>query len=175
MLRDGYLKLSQILSPGASKVLKFNYTFTHLRKGKNMKYELLLVDDEACILDTLAEWLTDDDINVTTAKNGKEGLALLKERHFDVVVSDISMPMMSGIMMFSEARAVGIFTPVIFFSAHAGADLIQTLKYAGATAVIQKPHTERLSIEINSVLLKKDFFDIPKGATSLSNIPATLK
>lgn len=166
MLRDGYLKLSQILSLPASKLLKFNYTFAYLRKGNNMKYELLLVDDEACILDSLAEWLTDDDINVTKARNGQEGLALLKDRQFDVVVSDISMPMMSGIMMFSEARAAGIFTPLIFFSAHADAEIIRTLKYSGATAVVQKPYNERLSVEINSVLTRKDF---SKGATFLLN------
>ncbi len=121
-----------------------------------MKYELLLVDDEPCILDTLAEWLTDDDINVTKARNGKDGLALQKERRFDVVISDINMPVMSGIMMFSEARAAGIFTPHIFFSAHASSELIHTLKYAGVTAVVPKPHNERLSLEINSVLKRSE-------------------
>ena len=156
MLRDVYLKVNQILSPHASKLLKFNYTLSYLRKGKMMKYELLLVDDEASILESLAEWLTDDDVNVTKATNGKEGLALLKEKKFDVVVSDISMPGMSGIMMISEAKAAGIFTPIIFFSAHVGPELIHTLKFAGATAVVQKPHNERLSVEINNILVRRE-------------------
>lgn len=137
-----------------------------------MKYELLLVDDEACILDTLAEWLTDDDINVTTAKNGKEGLALLKSAHFDVVVSDINMPVMDGVEMLFAAKAAGIFIPHIFFSASADAKFIQSLKQNGAI-VVAKPYNERLSMEINSVLTRKELIFpmmIPKGATSLSSI-----
>src|SRR5687768_3085918 len=117
MRRDAYLKFSQILGHDTSNFLKSIYTFSYLRKGKDMKWELLLVDDEPCILDTLAEWLTDDDINVTKAKNGKEGLALLKEKRFDVVVSDVTMPVMDGTTMLREARATGTYVPHIFFSA----------------------------------------------------------
>ncbi len=170
MLRDGHLKLILILSLNASKVLKFNYTFSYLRKGKDMTYELLLVDDEPCILESLAEWLTDDDINVTKAKNGREGLNLLKEKRFDIVVTDINMPVMDGVEMFFAAKAAGIFIPHIFFSASHDQKLIQCLKAAGAT-VVQKPHNERLSVEINSVLTRKEFSfqPIPKGAHHLLN------
>lgn len=122
-----------------------------------MKWELLLIDDEPCILDALAELLTDDEITVTTATNGLEGLNLLKEKSFDVVVSDISMPFMDGPTMFSEAKASGIFVPHIFFSASADSTLIQKLKIAGANAVVQKPYFEKLSAEINSVLVRNEF------------------
>lgn len=122
-----------------------------------MKWELLLIDDEACILDSLAEWLEEDDITVTKARNGLEGLKLLKERHFDVVVSDISMPVMDGVTMFTEARASGVFVPHIFFSASCDYKLLQSLKNAGATAIVQKPYFEKLSAEINSVLIKSEF------------------
>lgn len=122
-----------------------------------MKWELLLIDDEPCILNALAELLTDDEITVTTAKNGLEGLNLLKEKNFDVVVSDISMPAMDGPAMFSEARTSGIFVPFIFFSASADTTLIQKLKIAGAKAIVQKPYFEKLSAEINSVLVRNEF------------------
>lgn len=122
-----------------------------------MEWQMLLIDDEPCILSALAELLTDDDISVTTAKNGIEGLKLLQERHFDVVVSDISMPLMDGPSMFREARASGIFVPHIFFSASADLKMIQDLKEEGAKAVVQKPYFEQLSSEINSVLIKSEF------------------
>jgi CheY-like chemotaxis protein len=122
-----------------------------------MKWELLLIDDEQCILESLAELLTEDDIIVTTARNGVEGLSLLKEKHFDVVVTDLSMPKMDGHQMFVQARADGICVPVIFFSASANPIEIQALKNAGAQAVVMKPHFERLSVEINSVLNKNQF------------------
>jgi two-component system, chemotaxis family, chemotaxis protein CheY len=122
-----------------------------------MKWELLLIDDEPCILDTLAELLTEDDINVTKAKNGKEGLTLLKQKSFDIVVTDINMPIMDGLTMFHEARASGIFVPHIFFSAHVDPRQILAIKLSGAAAVVQKPYFERLSAEINSVLTKSEF------------------
>jgi two-component system, chemotaxis family, chemotaxis protein CheY len=157
MLREMNLKLYLILSPGASINLQFNYTFLYLRKGKYMKWELLLLDDEPCILDALAELLTEDDITVTKAKNGVEGLQLLKERHFDVVVSDINMPLMDGITMFYEARASNIFVSHIFFSAYVEPKISESLKLAGVAAIVQKPHFEKLSAEINSVLVKTEF------------------
>lgn len=122
-----------------------------------MKWELLLIDDEQCILESLAELLTDDDVHVTTAKNGEEGLALLKENRFDVVVSDINLPGMSGPAMFSKATKEGIFVPHIFFSASADLTLKKALKAQGAMAVVDKPHFEILSAEVNSVLTKKEF------------------
>ena len=121
-----------------------------------MKWELLVIDDEPTILDTLAELLTEDDINVTKAKNGKEGLALMQERDFDVVISDLSMPVMDGRTMFSMARASGIIIPHIFFSAHVRHEQIEALKQAGVHAVIGKPHFEKLSVEINSILTRKE-------------------
>lgn len=122
-----------------------------------MKWELLLIDDERCILDSLAELLTEDDIVVTKATNGLEGLSLLKEKHFDVVVTDLSMPHMDGQEMFIQARADGIHVPMIFFSASVNQKDIQALKDVGAHAVVMKPHFERLSVEINSVLNKNQF------------------
>lgn len=121
-----------------------------------MKWELLLIEDEESLLELLAELLTEDDISVTTASNGQEGLALMKERHFDVVVSDISMPIMDGATMFFEAKAAGINYPHIFFSAHVGPELSEDLKLAGAYAVVPKPYFEKLSAEINSIFARKE-------------------
>lgn len=121
-----------------------------------MKWEMLLIEDEESLLDLLAELLTEDDLSVTKASNGKEGLALMKKRHFDVVVSDISMPILDGASMFFEAKASGIHFPHIFFSAHVGPELSADLKLAGAYAVVPKPHFEKLSAEINSILSRKE-------------------
>ncbi len=101
--------------------------------------------------DSLAELLTDDDIVVTKAQNGQEGLRLLKINHFDLVISDLFLPQMDGKEMLLQARACGIFTPIIFFTSQ------KFLKIDGAIAVVQRPYFERLSIEVNSVLNKSQF------------------
>lgn len=122
-----------------------------------MKWKLLLVDDESTILDTLAELLTDDDLDVIKARNGKEGLQLLRDEEIDVVVSDIAMPEMDGLTMYSMARAMGIFVPQIFFSAHIRPEQMDSLMASGVNAVVPKPHFEKLSAEINSILVKNEF------------------
>lgn len=134
-----------------------------------MKWKMLLIDDEPSILDSLAELLSEDDVLVTKAKNGKEGLNLLRSEHFDIVVSDISMPEMDGVTMYSMARSLGIFVPHIFFSAHVRPEQVQLLKSQGVVAVVSKPHVERLSAEVNSVLIKKEFMEGIKETNLLSS------
>lgn len=130
-----------------------------------MKWELLLIDDEPSILDALAELLEDDELTVMKACNGLEGLMLMREKHFDVVVSDISMPLMDGLTMLSHARAEGIFTPLIFFSANGEVDLPARVRSLGATGFVRKPYFEKLSVEINSVLVKNEILSAHFSST----------
>ena len=58
---------------------------------------ILLIDDDALVLQSLSLSLEDEDYAVTTACGGKEAIALCKEQRFEVVVCDIRMPQMNGI------------------------------------------------------------------------------
>ena len=62
----------------------------------NKRPVLLSVDDDAEVLKLIEKTLSKLDIEVLTASSGKEGLALLKNRELDVVISDMRMPHMSG-------------------------------------------------------------------------------
>jgi two-component system alkaline phosphatase synthesis response regulator PhoP len=57
---------------------------------------ILLVDDEKMITDALARALTQAGYQVTVADNGRDGLALAREKQPDVVVLDVMMPQMDG-------------------------------------------------------------------------------
>ncbi len=61
------------------------------------KGTLLLVDDDALVLQSLSLSLEDEDYIVATAASGKEAIALCREQAFEVVVCDIRMPEMNGI------------------------------------------------------------------------------
>ena len=58
--------------------------------------KLLFVDDEAQMLSALARVFRGQKFEVTTANSGKEGLALLADQQFDVIISDMRMPEMDG-------------------------------------------------------------------------------
>ena len=77
---------------------------------------VLLVDDEAAIIDGLALFLRRCGFTVHTARDGEEGLAAHGQLRPDIVVSDIMMPHMDGREMVRRIRAGGTWTPVILLT-----------------------------------------------------------
>lgn len=101
---------------------------------------ILIVEDEANILDMMKERLSEEFI-VETAANGQEALEVLHRDHIDLVVSDIMMPVMNGIELCRNVKTdLNLcHIPFIFLTAKNDLDSkIQGLK-AGAEAYIEKP------------------------------------
>src|SRR3990167_8883059 len=63
---------------------------------------ILVVDDDPEIADLLAEILTTDGHRVDTAANGRLALAQLETRTYDVILSDLSMPVLGGPEFYRE-------------------------------------------------------------------------
>lgn len=57
---------------------------------------ILVIDDEQVIINMLVSSLSSDSCRVQTAHNGQEGLRLLKSDTFDLVITDIIMPVLDG-------------------------------------------------------------------------------
>ena len=67
-----------------------------------MATQIIIVDDDPIILNIL-EALVKDLAMIETAKNGQEALLRVKEQYFDVIISDISMPVLNGIEFYRQA------------------------------------------------------------------------
>src|SRR5580692_2723502 len=80
---------------------------------------VLIVDDEEHIRYSLHKVFDGDKGEVLTAATAAEGLALLRERHPDVVVLDLQLPDGSGLEVFREIHAFDPKRPVFFFTAPA--------------------------------------------------------
>jgi EAL domain-containing protein (putative c-di-GMP-specific phosphodiesterase class I)/DNA-binding response OmpR family regulator len=76
----------------------------HLLRTQTRHRSLLLVDDEANILSALKRLLRPDGYEIRTAASGEEGLELLAQHSFDVIVSDQRMPGMDGADFLRQAR-----------------------------------------------------------------------
>lgn len=63
---------------------------------KNIRQNILVVDDEPSFRNVLKRVLAGDGHNVTLAEDGFEGLRQLKIKSFDIVLTDINMPKMDG-------------------------------------------------------------------------------
>ncbi|WP_064694371.1 response regulator [Rhizobium aegyptiacum] len=106
-----------------------------------MSANILTVDDSASIRLTTKVTLTNAGYSVTEAINGAEGLAAAKGSSFDLIVTDLNMPVMDGLTMIEELRKLpaqaGV--PIIFLTTESDADLKARAKAAGATGWLTKP------------------------------------
>jgi len=100
---------------------------------------VLLVDDEPVILDIARTFLErNGEFSITTVLSAEEGLAMLKERGFDAVVSDYEMPVMNGLGFLRAIREGGNRIPFIIFTGRGREDVVIEALNAGADYYIQK-------------------------------------
>jgi len=74
--------------------------------GEETTMNILVIDDEASIVDILHETLCQDGHRVDTASNGNVALRKLKAQRYDVVISDLRMPGMGGEALYESVRAI---------------------------------------------------------------------
>jgi EAL domain-containing protein (putative c-di-GMP-specific phosphodiesterase class I) len=100
---------------------------------------LLLVDDDPAVTRAHERALTRGGITVETASNGKEAAERVKSGSFDVIVSDISMPEMTGIEFLRAVRAHDLDVPVILMTGGPSLEsAIRAVEY-GAFRYLSKP------------------------------------
>jgi DNA-binding NtrC family response regulator len=117
--------------------------------------KILIIDDEQSIRNTLREILEYEKYEVKEAKNGEEGLQMLKKEKFDVALCDIKMPKMDGIEVLEKIQEDGVETPLIMISAHGTIDTAVDATKKGAFDFIQKPpDLNRLLISVRNALDK---------------------
>src|SRR6185312_6240199 len=83
--------------------------------GRTMMASILIVDDDDIIRDTLYELLSTD-YQCQTAETAETALAKLEAQRFDVVLTDISMPGLSGVQLLNRVLKQYPGTPVIMIS-----------------------------------------------------------
>ena len=102
---------------------------------------ILLVDDSPDILDTMRELLESEGAIVTVADSGAGGIELAEQSRFDVIVSDIGMPVIDGHKMMSEIRrgTTNADTPSIALTGYGTLRDVENAKSAGFTLHLRKP------------------------------------
>jgi two-component system, chemotaxis family, chemotaxis protein CheY len=102
---------------------------------------ILAVDDSPSMRDMVRIALTGAGFEVTQAADGKEALALARDAAFDLVLSDVNMPVMDGIELIRALRAESSYrhTPILMLTTESSTDRKREGKDAGATGWIVKP------------------------------------
>lgn len=115
---------------------------------KNDKGNLLLIDDEIELSESMAELLEDEAKEIFIATNGEEALQILEKNKIDCVVSDIKMPVMDGLKFMQIARQRGHEQPIIFFTGHGTEQLKREVEELGAADLLMKPNFLMLELSI---------------------------
>ncbi len=114
---------------------------------------ILIVDDEASILQSLKGLLTDEGFEVLTASNGYEALKVIEEESPDLVLLDIWMPGIDGIDTLKEIKKDNPHIQVIIITGHGNIDTAVRATKCGAFDFLEKPLSiDKVIVTINNAL-----------------------
>ncbi len=123
-----------------------------MKKSKDTNPVLLIVDDEADLRETLAEYFTENGYSVLTAADGLDAKKILVTQKVNLVLTDINMPNMNGVDLLKFAKALPDSPKVIVFSGYSDFSKEQIEKL-GAAALLNKPfNLEDLADQISKIL-----------------------
>ena len=134
-----------------------------------MKRRLLLVDDEAAVLNALKRELRDRPYEVITAHSGAEGLALLEQHEVQVIVSDHRMPGMTGVEFLSQVNERYPQTIRLVLSGYADFDsLTDAINLGGIYQFVHKPwEAGQIVAVINAAFAQ---FDLVQSAAVFARV-----
>lgn len=157
-LQNGVLEVESEEGKGSTFTIIIPYEICDVEDSDVEEKKLLIPEG---ILDNLNVLVIDDDVvNLLLlntilnkykaisiqAKNGFEGLAILEREKFDLIITDIQMPKMSGFEFAEKVRAdktnLNASTPIFALSAHVSARETAEAKRTGITRILSKPYKE---------------------------------
>ena len=108
--------------------------------GKMMA-SILVIDDSVSMRNMVSFTLKSQNYDTVEAANGQEALTEAQRGKFDLIISDVNMPVMDGITLIRELRGLPNykFTPLLMLTTESGMDKKVEGKAAGATGWIVKP------------------------------------
>ena len=120
------------------------------------KGNVLVVDDESDIRESLEVLLGSEGYAVDLAQNAAEGLRKMESRGYDLVLLDLMMPDRSGMEVLQEVRQRDRETPIFMITAYGSVEAaVKALKF-GANDYFSKPwDNEKLIIEIDRMIARR--------------------
>lgn len=106
--------------------------------ARDSQPKILLVDDESQITRVLRTALSTQGYAIRLAGNGEEGLAIAREWEPDLVITDLSMPLMNGVELCRELRAISAVPIIVLSVRNQDRQKIEALD-AGADDYVTKP------------------------------------
>ncbi|RLD51864.1 MAG: hypothetical protein DRI94_04815 [Bacteroidetes bacterium] len=107
------------------------------------KPAVLIVEDDVFSVILLKEYLSTFDIEIQTARNGKEAISFCVNNKPDIIITDILMPFMNGIDLMKELKNKNPKIKFIAETAYATTEKLEEITNAGFEAIIIKPYNKK--------------------------------
>ena len=115
-------------------------------------FRILIVDDNTDLREILEEYLREEDSQVDGASNGKEALVKQSQLPYDLIVTDLNMPEVSGMEMVRRIKQENDVTEFIIITGYASLDTAMEAVKMGAFDYIVKPfRMEELKVVVKNV------------------------
>jgi DNA-binding NtrC family response regulator len=123
-------------------------------------FEILFVDDEVEILDTVDEYLSHEGYKTTVSDDGLKALGLVKERRFDVVFTDLKMPEFDGLELLAAIKEHRPETEVVIVTGYGTIESAIIAMKFGSYDYIQKPiKLDQLKMLCDKIMAEKKLKD----------------
>lgn len=122
------------------------------------KKRVLVVDDDPVFLGIIDQWLRHSGYDVSTAAGGLVAIPLARAHAFDVIVTDLRMPDLSGLQLLNVLREIRPESVILFLSGEATMDeVIEALHFGRSFDFLRKPlkNLSLLNLAIESALQQR--------------------
>jgi len=116
-----------------------------------MAKKILIVDDSPSVLAILEDMLEELGYAVVTAGNGQQACQLLETNRYDMIITDLTMPVMDGIVFVQAAKQMPNckFVPIVMLSSEEDEVKIAEAKKVGISTFLRKPVKE---VQLKTIL-----------------------
>ena len=124
------------------------------------KTDILVVDDEDIVRDSLRDWLDGVGYDVAVAASAEDALEILNKKKFNIMIADLVMPGMNGIELMKEAKKIYPNLAAVIITAHATIQTATTAIREGAFDYIEKPFCpEKVELLIEKLVEHQDLIE----------------
>ena len=118
---------------------------------------IMVIDDDEEMRSLLKDFFDEEGFETESASNGADALRKLTKDHFDLIITDIRMPGLTGLDILPRIKRLKPKTPVIVITAFGSDQVYRKSLERGATAFLEKPvHFDQLRMLIHETVSVKE-------------------
>ena len=121
--------------------------------------KILIIEDEAAIRRVLKKIISEENENyqVTEAEDGLQGIEMIKDNDYDLVLCDIKMPKMDGVEVLERIKKIKPEIPMVMISGHGDLDTaVNTMRLGAFDYISKPPDLNRLLNTVRNALDRKE-------------------